>query len=246
MADRLAVATQRPVSTDSGIGAEPAREPLSAGGRRTPDSPSSGRRGGSGAATPATKKRSFRPPEVVLGVLLVAGCALAAVLWQRHTNTTETFVVAARPIARGTVVSAADLGGAQIGGDTAALVRGADASSLLGQIAAVDIAVGSPMSAALVTAEVPLAADEALTSMALEPGEMPPDLAPNDHVRVVVTTAADPTGASTTVLLDATAIVWSVELSQDGVSTVVTVRGPLSLSSDIASAVSVRLARVEG
>lgn len=207
-------------------------------------------RGSSGrrpvAAQPITPKRSFRLPEVMLGVLLVAGCALAAVLWQQHTDTTVTVVVAARQIARGTVVSAADLGGAQIGGETSALITGDRASTLLGQIAVVDIPSGSPLSAALVTAERPLGADEALTSMALEPGRMPPDLAPNDHVRIIVTASAGSTGAASTELLESEAVVWSVGLSQDGVSTVVTVRGPLTLSTEVASAVSVRLARVDG
>lgn len=245
MAERLVVATPRQVSTDSGPDPVAARERTTPA-RRGSRAPSGGRRSGVGSVTPVTPKRSFRLPEVVLGVLLVAGCALAAVLWQRQANTTETFVVAARSIPRGAVITADDLGGAQIGGETMALIPGADASSLLGQVAVVEIAAGSPMSAALVSAEHPLAAGEALTSMALEPGQMPPDLAQNDHVRIVVTTASGGSGAAATTLLEAEAIVWSVELSQDGVATVVTVRGPLSLTSDVASAVSVRLARVEG
>jgi len=210
------------------------------------DQPTEPRRARRAAVQPATPKRSFRLPEVVLGVLLVAGCALAAVLWQRHTNTTETVVVASRPIARGAVVTSADLGGAQIGGEISALIAGDDAALLLGRIAVVDIAAGLPLSMALVTEEMPLGADEALTSVALEPGQMPPDLSPNDHVRIIVTAASGQSGAATTQLLEASAVVWSVELSQDGVSTIVTVRGPLTLSSDVAAAVSVRLARVEG
>ncbi|MEO6125556.1 MAG: SAF domain-containing protein [Ilumatobacteraceae bacterium] len=232
MAERLVVAPSQRVSSESERGIEPSRR--RSNGRRDVD------------AQPVTPKRSFRLPEVVIGVMLVAGCALAAVLWQQHTNTTETVVVAARSIARGTVVTAADLGGAQIGGETSALITGDQASILLGQIAVVDIPVGSPLSMALVTDEQPLGADEALTSMALEPGQMPPDLAPNDHVRIIVTASAGATGVASTQLLESEAVVWSVELSQDGVSTVVTVRGPLTLSTDVAAAVAVRLARVDG
>lgn len=226
MAERLVVAPSQRVSTVSEQMAEPRRA------RRA-------------AVQPATPKRSFRLPEVVLGVLLVAGCALAAVLWQQHSNTTETIVVAARPIARGAVVTAADLGGAQIGGETSALISGSDASILIGQIAVVDIAAGAPLSMSLLADEEPLGADEALTSIALDPGQMPPDLARNDHVRIIVTGVAGPTGAAATQLLEAGAVVWSVELALDGVSTIVTVRGPLTLSTDVAAAVSVRLARVE-
>jgi len=195
---------------------------------------------------PVAPKRSFRLPEVVLGVLLVAGCALAAVLWQQSTNSTTTIVVAARPIARGSVITAEDLRGAQIGGETTAMVSGDDAHFLLGKIAVADVALGVPLSPTLVVDEKSLGPDEALTSMALEPGQVPPDLAPNDHVRIVVTSPSDTAGATATTMLDAEAIVWSVDLSQDGIALIVTVRGPLSLSTDIAAATSVRLSRVDG
>ena len=229
MAERLAVAPTRPATTEGND---------VAGARRA----GRDRR----SVVPITPKRTFRLPEVVLGVMLVAGCALGAVLWQRSTNTTETFVVAARSIDRGTVITAEDLRGAEMGGETSTLIAGSDARALVGQVAVVDIAEGAPMSVSLLVDEQPLAADEALTSMALEPGQAPPDLALNDRVRVVVTSASDGTGAVLTTMLDATAVVWSVGQSQDGISTVVTVRGPLSLATDVAAAVSVRLARVEG
>ena len=44
------------------------------------------------------RARSVRVPEVVLGVLLVAGCALAAVIWQQHADTTTTVVVIPPPV----------------------------------------------------------------------------------------------------------------------------------------------------
>ncbi|MEO7398319.1 MAG: hypothetical protein ABIW84_07135, partial [Ilumatobacteraceae bacterium] len=108
------------------------------------------------------------------------------------------------------------------------------------------IAADVPLTLTLVTNEARLGPGEALTSMALEPGQAPPDLAPNDHVRVVVTGVSDSAGIRQTVLLDAEAVVWSVELSQDGIATIVTLRGPLSLSNDVAAAAAVRLARVDG
>ena len=51
------------------------------------------------SSTGATALRAHRPyrfPEIVVGVLLVAGCALAAVLWNQSHNATNTIVVAAR------------------------------------------------------------------------------------------------------------------------------------------------------
>ena len=228
MGERLAVAPVRRTSE--------AVAPVTGGDRS--------RRPGKSAA-PATPRRSFRVPEVVLGVLLVAGCALGAVLWQRHSDSTRTVVVASRSISRGTVITAADLRGAQVGGETSALVAASDATSLLGRVAAVDIDAGVPLVDSLVGADRPLAADEALTGMALEPGQSPPDLASGDHVRIVVTVAGA-SGGSTTTMLEAPAVVWAVDTGQDGISTIVTVRGPLTLATEIASAAALRLVRVEG
>lgn len=193
------------------------------------------------AQTP--RLRPLRVPELVVGVVLVAGCALLAVMLSSRSNTTTTVVVASRSVARGSAIVADDLKGAEMAGATTAMVRGSDAVDLIGQIALVDIAADSPLTQSFVAAARPLLDGEALTSMALAPGQVPPDLAPNDHVRVVVTSVGV-AGETQATLLDEQAIVWSVSLAPDGTSTIVTVRGPISLSSAVASAVRVQLARV--
>jgi len=184
-------------------------------------------------------------PEVVLGVLLVAGCALGAVLWQRSANSTSTVVVASRPIARGSIIGADDLRGAQVGGETSAMIAGESAHALLGKVALVDIAANVPMSLSLLADTQPLGENEALSSMALEAGDYPPDLAADDHVRILVTGRPDATGSAVTTLVDEGALVWSVEDSPDGASTIVTVRGSLSLATSIAAADQIDLVRVE-
>jgi SAF domain len=201
---------------------------------------------GRGRALTSVRQRPFRLPEVVLGVLLVAGCALGAVLWQKSTNSTSTVVVASRPIARGAVIGPDDLRGAQIGGETSAMISGDSARSLLGKVALVDIGADVPMTLTLLTDARPLGADEALTSMALDPGQLPPDLAPNDDVRIVVTARPDPTAGIVATLLDERAVVWSVDDSASGVAMIVTVRGTLTLATSIAAADEIRLVRVEG
>lgn len=190
----------------------------------------------------AQRSRPVRVPELVIGVVLVAGCALLAVLFSSRGNTT-TVVVASRSVTRGSAIVADDLKGAEMAGATTAMVRGSDAVDLIGQIALVDIAADSPLTQSFVTAARPLLDGEALTSMALAPGQVPPDLAPNDHVGVVVTSVGV-AGETQATLLDEQAIVWSVSLAPDGTSTIVTVRGPISLSSAVASAARVQLARV--
>jgi len=192
------------------------------------------------------RKHPIRIPEVVLGVVLVAGCALAALLWQRSNGAATTVVVAAHPIARGTVITPADLVGEQVAGNASAFVAGPDAHQLLDRVALIDIEGNSPLTASMFADEVPLAEGEALTSVALTRGQFPSDLATEDRVRIVVTTPVDATGQTTTTMLDEDAIVWSVQAAPDGVSTVVTVRGPIGLTTSIASAAKVQLATVEG
>jgi hypothetical protein len=194
----------------------------------------------------ASASRPFRLPEVVIGVLLVAGCALLALLWNQSNNATTTIVVSARPIARGATIAPEDLRGTEMAGETPAMIAGSNARALLGQVALVDIAPDVPFSQSLLTEAAPLSPDEALTSMALAPGQLSPDLAPNDLVRLVVTAVPDSAGVAPSVLLADVATVWSVVPGPDGVLTIVTLRGPISLSSEVAAASKVLLVRIEG
>ena len=195
---------------------------------------------------PSPGKRSVRVPEVVLGVLLVAGCAFGAVAWQQATNRTTTVVVARRHITRGSVIGVEDLRGAQVGGETGAMIAGADARLLLGKVATVDIETAVPLTPTLVTDAAPLDIDEALSSVALEPGQFPPDLAPGDQVRIIVTTTTGAGGAVTASLIEGVAAVWAVDPAADGRTTVVTVRGPIEIGTAVAAAEHVRLLRVQG
>ena len=246
MAEQIAVTPLRRARHHDGPRTAPvAREPRS-GGSASWLGKAAGATSGSGSGKLSGSPRPFRIPEVVVGVLLVAGCALAAVLLSQSGNDTSTVVVAARPIDRGSIIVADDLIGAEMTGATDAMVGGADAKLLLGRVALVDIVPGTPFSEAIAAVAEPLAPDEALTSMALDPGQLPPDLAPNDRVRMIVTSVPDATGVAATTLLDDLATVWSVVPAPDGLSTIVTLRGPISLSSEVAAAYKVQLARDEG
>ena len=132
-----------------------------------------------------------------------------------------------------------------LSGDTSMLISGDDARGLLGQVASVDIPSGVPLNSALFTTASALGPDEALTSVALEPGRMPPDLAPDDEVRIVVVNSDGVNSPAR--LLEATAQVWSiVDADGSNLNTIVTLRGPLSLATDLAAASTVQIARVEG
>ncbi|MCU1366088.1 MAG: hypothetical protein JWN39_1727 [Ilumatobacteraceae bacterium] len=178
--------------------------------------------------------------------MLVSGCALAAVVWQHSANSTTTVVVARRAIARGSVITAEDLRGAELAGETDAMIAGSDAQLLLGQAAVIDIDAGVPLTRSLVIDTPPLVAGEALTSVALAPGDLPPDLAAGDHVELVVTIDGAPGEPATSSLADDEAVVWAVDEAPDGISTVVTLRGPIGLATQIASASDVQLVRIVG
>ena len=214
--------------------------------RGSASGPGSPPRAASVRSLPSPGKRSVRMPEVVLGVFLVAGCAFGAVAWQRATNRTTTVVVAGRHIARGSVIGVEDLRGAQVGGETGAMIAGTDARLLLGKVAIVDIDAAVPLTPTLLTDAAPLGIDEALSSVALEPGQFPPDLAAGDHVRIIVTTTTGAGGVVTASLLDEVGAVWAVDSAADGRTTVVTVRGPIEIGTALAAAEDVRLLRVEG
>ena len=216
------------------------------GGSARKERPTGPPRAGSGRAVALPGKRPVRVPEIVLGVLLVVGCALGAVAWQRSTNETMTVVVASRRIARGSVIAVDDLRGAQIGGETGAMIAGADARLVLGKVAVVDIETSLPLSTTLFAEAAPLGAGEALSSVALEPGEAPPDLAPGDRVRIIVTSTVEVGGKTASALVDQDAVVWAVDEAGDGRTAVVTLRGPIDIGTAVAAAGQVRLVRVEG
>lgn len=185
-----------------------------------------------------------RVPELMVGLLLVAGGALTAVVWHTRSTATRDVVVAARPIARGAVVAAADLRTVGVAGDSLPLLDGEQASALVGRVAVVDLAVGVPLTEAMVVEARPLADGEALTAVAIEPGWAPSDLAAGDAVRVVtVVPDADALG-DIAALFPGEISVWDVAPTDGTSQTVITLRGPLDLATELAQASSVRIARV--
>jgi hypothetical protein len=181
-------------------------------------------------------------------LLLVAGGALGAVLWYTSATAEETVVVAARDLPRGHVITADDLRPATVtGADGIALLSGADASVLLGQVLTVDVPAAAALTPSMVTERPPLAEGEGLFSLALAAGEAPAELMPFDLVRLVAITN-DPLGTSTEpAVLEATAEVWSVlPPTEYDPSTLVTLRGPVDLAAQVAAADQVRLVMVAG
>ncbi|HEY5875244.1 MAG TPA: SAF domain-containing protein [Ilumatobacteraceae bacterium] len=134
-------------------------------------------------------------PELMLGILLVAGCALAAVVWQRSASTTQQALVFARDVRRGDVLTPQDFRAADVRATGARLLPYADAARLVGRVVVADISAFTPVTDDLAVEAIQLGADESLVGRRLELGEFPLGLQSGDRVTVVVV-EDDPLGAS--------------------------------------------------
>lgn len=134
--------------------------------------------------------RRMHLPTVLVGVLLVAGCALAFGLVADGLSERTPVVVLAGPVARGAVLSGADLAVAQIAADPGVRVTpAADRDRLVGRPLLAALPAGALVTAdVLGPAGVEAGPGTATVGLALEPGAYPTaDLAPGDRVAVLST-----------------------------------------------------------
>ena len=141
----------------------------------------------------AQVRSRVRVPELALGVMLVAGGALGAVLWATH-EPTQRVLVAARSIQRGESVDATMLRWAVVSGDRITAIDVTE--GLGGRIAAVDIAAGSPLQDVLFQPPTSIGAGQIEYGLALDPGDFPVGLGVGDVVEVVAVPAPDATGTA--------------------------------------------------
>jgi hypothetical protein len=146
---------------------------------------------------PPQAARRSRVPEVALGLLLVVGGALAALVWQLTANQTTPVLAVATDIAQGSEVRLEDLQLVEIRSDDAINVLQADQTSLVvGQVARTDLAAGTLLTPQDVTGGSIIEPGQGVVGLALLPGEYPSlRLSPGDTVSVVLTPAASDTGA---------------------------------------------------
>ena len=125
-----------------------------------------------------------------LAVLLIVGCALAgALLFMTAGGKTEV-VTLAKDVAKGQIITKADLNSTSVAGVSGA-VPVEDAASVIGKTAAVDLVGGQVLvSKQLTSAAVP-GDGEALVGLALEPARIPSGLRPGDLVDVIAVPPAD-------------------------------------------------------
>ena len=146
-----------------------------------------------GAATiengpvPRSPKLSRRPFLVVLAAVLVAAGAMAGgLLWASATQASEVVVIR-QNVARGSVITAQDLGTIRVGVDPSlSTVPAGDLASLVGKRASADLTAGTLLAASQVSETVVPGPGESVVGVPISPGLMPVEpLASGDAVRLV-------------------------------------------------------------
>jgi hypothetical protein len=145
------------------------------------------------AATQLVPPPKLRRRPALVGTALVAiclGALLAAWAWTATTNTEEV-LVARQTIERGALIQSGDLARVRVSVDPALHpVPASQFDDLVGQRAVLDVAAGAMLTPDSFTEAVVPAGDNSIVGVALTPAQVPGlDLAPGDHVRVVVTPA---------------------------------------------------------
>lgn len=166
--------------------------------------------------------RRTRIPELVVGVALMVGFALAAVLWHMSSSEKEGALALARPVHRGHVVVAADLRVVYLSSDDpiARLPR-SQSGAVIGRVALTDMPAGTLLTSSSVAARVTIGANEGVVGLALEPGQAPAQqLLPGDVVNVVAGPADGaanaPTSGGTTVLASRATVFSVGEIGSQG------------------------------
>jgi hypothetical protein len=145
--------------------------------------------------SPAGRRRR-QLPLVVVGVVLVVGCALAFADASLRLGGGEEVLVAAQPVAAGQVVTAGDLRAARlsVGGGIATVPAGQE-STVVGQPATVPLVAGSLLTRSDVGSGALVANGSDVVAVGLKPGAYPPDLAPGDRVQVVPVASSSGAGS---------------------------------------------------
>jgi hypothetical protein len=129
----------------------------------------------------------IRVPELALGLVVVAGCSLAAVLWQASSVERDPVLAVRDGVRRGEVLTADDVQVVYVSSDDPiGHLPEAQLGAVVGGVAATDMAAGTLLTADLVLDGAAVTVGEGVVGLALEPGQVPtPTLRPGDVVNVV-------------------------------------------------------------
>jgi len=192
-----------------------------------------------------TAKRRWRIPELAVGLVLMLGGALGAILLSRSGDSLVIVVGAAHDLQRGDKITPKDLVAVETSQSLAgSFITEAQASALIGQIALVDLRASTPLTVSMFSDQQQLLPNEALTSAAIQQGNYPIDLAVGDQVRIVTVPDIALSQNAPPELFDQVVTIWSLKKSENNDSALVTFRSSLDLSMAIAKAGEVHIVRV--
>ena len=192
-----------------------------------------------------TAKRRWRIPELAVGLVLMLGGALGAILLSRSGDSIVIVVGAAHDLQRGDKITPKDLVAVETSQALAgSFITEAQASALIGQTALVDLRASTPLTVSMFSDQQQLLPNEALTSAAIQQGNYPIDLAVGDQVRIVTVPDIALNQNALPELFDQVVTIWSLNKSENNDSALVTFRSLLDLSMAIAKAGEVHIVRV--
>ena len=150
-------------------------------------------------------RRRRELPLVVMGVLLVLGCALAFADASLHVSSREEVLVVAQPLAAGQMLTTADLQSAQVStGSGVQVVLASEEASVVGRSVAVPLVPGTLLTRTEVGSATAVGSDSDVVAVGLKSGAYPPDLAPGDRVQVVPVSSSSAGSGSESGSVDAT------------------------------------------
>ncbi|WP_226930809.1 MULTISPECIES: SAF domain-containing protein [Parafrankia] len=135
-------------------------------------------------------RRRRRLPYLLLGVVLVIGCATAGLLAGARVGSRAPVLVLARPVAVSHVLAAADIREARISADGLDTIPAGSKDTVLGRPVAYSLPSGTVLSRAAVGAAQVPPRGEAIAAVALKAGQFPTGLSAGSRVAVVVAPAA--------------------------------------------------------
>lgn len=190
-------------------------------------------------------KRRWRIPELAVGLVLMLGGALGAILLSRSGDSIVIVVGAAHDLQRGDKITPKDLVAVETSQSlSGSFITEAQASALIGQTALVDLRASTPLTVSMFSDQQQLLPNEALTSAAIQQGNYPIDLAVGDQVRIVTVPDIALNQNALPELFDQVVTIWSLNKSENNDSALVTFRSSLDLSMAIAKAGEVHIVRV--
>ncbi len=192
-----------------------------------------------------TAKRHWRIPELAVGLVLMLGGALGAILLSRSGDSIVNVVGAAHDLRRGEKITREDLIAVETPLSMSnAFVADTQATSLIGQTVLVDIQASTPLTMSMFSDQQQLLPDEALTSAAIQQGNYPVDLAVGDQVRLITVPDIALSQSAQPEMFDRVVKIWSLNKSENNDIVLVTFRSSLDLSMAIARAGEVHIVRV--